>query len=469
MSGKRLGISLFVLDMLLIVPALYIAAYMRSTLPFGIPLSPEAITVPLQVYAITLVSWGFSLTLLGAYDPKRVLRWYEDATRVIAASSIAVILMAGALYFTIRELSRLQFAYSFVLIVGALLSYRAALRITYRLGGWSRPGWGRRILVLGSGELANRVVQVILDHSRWGYQLVGLAADGNATEATPPPPIRYLGDTSDLRQLVSRFQIDEVWAAMPLTEYGRLERIVTELEDLPVRLEVVPDFTKVALVRARTQTIGGLPLIGLRDPVIVGPPRLVKRVFDVVLSAVLLILLAPVMLLIGASIRLGSAGPALFAQKRLGENGRLFDMLKFRTMVDGADQKIEAMLKHDEKGNVIHKLPDDPRVTPLGRFLRGYSLDELPQLLNVLKGDMSLVGPRPEMPWLVERYQPWQRKRFAVPQGITGWWQINGRSDKPMHLHTEDDLFYVYNYSIWLDLWILLRTPFAVLRGRGAY
>ncbi len=159
----------------------------------------------------------------------------------------------------------------------------------------------------------------------------------------------------------------------------------------------------------------------------------------------------------------------LFRQQRVGENGRLFTMYKFRSMVVNAEELQEQVNEVDEEGHIIHKKPNDPRVTRVGRFIRRYSLDELPQLFNVLKGDMSLVGPRPELPWLVEKYEPWQRKRFAVPQGITGWWQVNGRSDKPMHLHTEDDLFYIQNYSLWLDLLILWKTVWVVLRGKGAY
>ncbi len=150
------------------------------------------------------------------------------------------------------------------------------------------------------------------------------------------------------------------------------------------------------------------------------------------------------MAIIALLIRLDSPGPVLFRQKRVGENGRLFDMLKFRTMVADAESAAgSGPGRRTTDGQVIHKHKDDPRVTRVGRFLRRYSLDELPQFFNVLRGEMSLVGPRPELPWLVDRYEPWQRKRFAVPQGITGWWQVNGRSDKPMHLHTEDDLYYV--------------------------
>jgi lipopolysaccharide/colanic/teichoic acid biosynthesis glycosyltransferase len=154
---------------------------------------------------------------------------------------------------------------------------------------------------------------------------------------------------------------------------------------------------------------------------------------------------------------------------RVGENGGKFRMIKFRTMLVGAEKMQHMVEKLDPDGNLIYKTPDDPRVTRVGRFLRRTSLDELPQLFNVFKGEMSLVGPRPEMPELVEKYDLWQRKRFAVPQGMTGWWQINGRSDKPMHLHTEEDLYYVQHYSIWLDLQILVMTLWVVLRGKGAY
>jgi len=153
----------------------------------------------------------------------------------------------------------------------------------------------------------------------------------------------------------------------------------------------------------------------------------------------------------------------------MGENGRTFKMFKFRSMVANADSLQPVVSQNDQQGQQIYKTRDDPRITRLGRWLRRASLDELPQLINVLKGEMSLVGPRPEMPWLVSCYEPWQRKRFAVPPGITGWWQVNGRSDEPMHLHTEDDLYYIQHYSLLLDLRILWRTVAVVVKGEGAY
>jgi lipopolysaccharide/colanic/teichoic acid biosynthesis glycosyltransferase len=175
------------------------------------------------------------------------------------------------------------------------------------------------------------------------------------------------------------------------------------------------------------------------------------------------------MLLIAILIKLESPGPVFFKQERVGEHGKPFKMIKFRSMYQDADRRWQEVARRDEQGRLLHKPTRDPRITPLGQKLRRTSLDELPQLFNVLLGEMSLVGPRPEMPYIVAEYESWQWQRFRVPPGMTGWWQINGRSDKPMHLHTEEDLYYVQNYSFWLDIQIILKTIVVVLRGQGAY
>jgi exopolysaccharide biosynthesis polyprenyl glycosylphosphotransferase len=197
--------------------------------------------------------------------------------------------------------------------------------------------------------------------------------------------------------------------------------------------------------------------------------RMLKRVFDISIGGIGLLLASPILALVALAIVLEDGHPVFFRQKRAGENGRVFEMLKFRTMIRDAEKMRSEVEYVDADGNLIHKSKNDPRVTRIGRFLRRFSLDELPQLFNILAGTMSLVGPRPEMPYLVEKYQPWQRKRFAVPPGLTGWWQVNGRSDRPMHLHSEDDLYYIQNFSIWLDIQILVRTIWVVLIGKGSY
>lgn len=197
--------------------------------------------------------------------------------------------------------------------------------------------------------------------------------------------------------------------------------------------------------------------------------RFFKRAFDLLVGTFLLITLSPALLMIALLVRRSSPGPALFRQQRLGKHGVLFPMIKFRSMHVDAEERWQEVSQRDEQGHLIHKTSSDPRVTPLGRLIRRTSIDELPQLINVLRGEMSLVGPRPEMPYMVSEYAPWQLERFDVTPGITGWWQINGRSDRLMHLHTEDDIYYIRNYSFWLDIKILWKTIGVVTRSDGAF
>jgi exopolysaccharide biosynthesis polyprenyl glycosylphosphotransferase len=197
--------------------------------------------------------------------------------------------------------------------------------------------------------------------------------------------------------------------------------------------------------------------------------RVIKRAFDITVSGLLILMALPVLAIVALAIKLTSPGPVLFLQERVGENGRLFKIYKFRSMVVDAEKLQDSVNETDSEGHTIHKRRNDPRVTGIGRIIRKTSLDELPQLFNVLKGEMSLVGPRPELPWLVAQYEDWQYQRFNVPQGITGWWQINGRSDKPCHLNTDQDIYYVRHYSLWLDIKILALTLPALLKGKGAF
>jgi len=322
-------------------------------------------------------------------------------------------------------------------------------------------------LIIGAGKVGQMLARHLhaagSDLTVIGYLDDDLDKQGHLYEGIP-----VLGGTDQAAGLVGNASIDEVLLALPLRAHRNLEALVMLLQTMPVRVRVVPDFFDLTFFRATIEDFSGIPLIGLRDPAIDEVDRLIKRMLDLALSTVGIVLAAPVMLVLAIAIRLDSPGPALFRQQRVGENGKLFTIYKFRSMTVDAEARQQEVLQTDGE-QVLHKRPDDPRVTRVGRFIRRTSLDELPQLFNVLKGEMSLVGPRPELPWLVERYESWQRKRLAVPPGITGWWQINGRSDRPMHLNTEDDLYYIQHYSPLMDLRILWRTIGAVLRGRGAY
>ncbi len=465
----RLSKQLFVADLLLIPVGLAIASWLRVILPFGQELPPSAASLPLLVYLAATLCWSISLVLNGAYDPQRVLRWHNEAARVILSGLLATVLLAGFLYLTFRDISRLQFGYFLFIALFLLLGYRAFLRIGYRASGRVRPGSRNNILILGAGDLGGRIARTLRDRSRWGYSMAGFLDDDKSKQGVLVEGYQVLGTILDVGVVSRERNVDEVWVALPIWAVDRLSLILNELERLPVRVKIVPDYFSLALVQAKAEVLDGIPIIGLREPVIEGFPRVIKRAFDILVGSLLILFTIPILLIIAIAIRFDSPGPIIFKQPRVGENNRIFQMIKFRTMLPDAEEKQEDVIQETEDGQIIHKHVDDPRVTSVGRFLRRYSLDELPQIFNVLKGDMSLVGPRPEMPWLVDRYDSWQRKRFAVPQGITGWWQITGRSDKPMHLHTEDDLYYVYNYSLWLDIQILLRTPLVVLRGKGAF
>jgi exopolysaccharide biosynthesis polyprenyl glycosylphosphotransferase len=259
-----------------------------------------------------------------------------------------------------------------------------------------------------------------------------------------------LGPISNLADLVKAGQIHEVIFALPPAQHSSLRAMVISLQTLPVNLRMVPNVFDLVFIRAFVEEFAGIPIIGLREPALEGPARLIKRLFDLAMSALLLLVFLPLMLGIALLIKLDSPGPVFFRQQRVGERGRLFWMYKFRSMVEEAAQAETQFLQLTANGEAFFaKTPQDLRITRPGQFLRRTSLDELPQLFNVLKGEMSLVGPRPEIPWLMESHETWQCKRFAVPQGMTGWWQVNGRMKRAdPQQRVEDDLFYIRNYCL---------------------
>jgi exopolysaccharide biosynthesis polyprenyl glycosylphosphotransferase len=317
-----------------------------------------------------------------------------------------------------------------------------------------------RVLIVGAGALGRQVGAQLRERAWLGLELVGYVDDESQAGLT-------LGTLKELELLCVDRRVDVVIVTLPLEEHGELALLLERIHELPIQIKLMPDLYPLAYLYSRLEMFGGMPLIGLTEPVISPWEAAVKRAMDIVISLALLVLCAPLMLFIAVSIWVTSPGSIIFSHERVGEDGKIFRMHKFRTMVEGAEQMLLEEAEQDE--TLLVKRSDDPRVTPFGRWLRRFSLDELPNLWNVIRGDMSIVGPRPEVPYIVERYEPWQRKRLVVPQGITGWWQINGRSDKPMLYHTEDDLYYIRNFSLLLDLEILWKTFWVVVRGKGAY
>jgi exopolysaccharide biosynthesis polyprenyl glycosylphosphotransferase len=422
--------------------------------------------LPSLLFLLFPIVWVALLTSASVYDLRRNYRVADELTSLTYGSLIAAVCLMGMLYVSYREVSRLLFI-SFAGVTYLLTTtWRVIVRLLIR-SGLIQGLQTRRVVIVGAGEMGYDLCKRIMDNPNLGLKLVGFLDDKFGKDSSQTVDI--LGNLDDLPGVIDRYAIDDVVLALPLGDQDRVNVLVPELHNLPVKVWVIPSYFALALYKADVADFAGIMMLDLRAPALNEYQRLSKRIFDLLVTIISLPVSLPLMVLITIAIRLDSRGQVIFHQQRVGENGCLFMMYKFRTMVENADELRHLVEYIDDKGNLIHKSQDDPRVTRVGRLLRSTSMDELPQLFNVLKGDMSLVGPRPELPYLVKRYETWQRKRFAVPQGITGWWQVNGRSDKPMHLHTEDDLFYVQNYSLWLDLQILLKTIWVALTRRGAF
>ncbi len=466
--SNRFILFLFLADILFTELALYLAERTRDVIPVGRE-SVGMSFLDLSIMLAVALFWAFFLRLFGAYDPRRLSGFVDEGRAVLLGTMAGMLALASFFYlFNVEFRSRILFTYFIAIDLALLLNYRLAARYIVRsliAGGYT----ARRVVLVGATKVGRELAYIIRSQPWCGLVVVGFVDDDPILEQVDVEGFQLLGDTNQLPHLIASHSVDDVIVALSSRDHEKIAEIVLSLQTHPVRVRVVPDLFEMVSVRAQVEDFWGVPLIGLRDPVITGFDRAFKRAFDLIISSILLLLLGPVMLLIAQAIKLDSHGPALFRQRRVGENGRLFWMYKFRTMVDGADKLIPTLEEKGVYANGVYKVKEDPRVTRVGHVLRRMSADELPQLFNVLRGEMSLVGPRPEQPWIVDRYEPWQRKRLSVMPGMTGWWQVNGRSDRPMFLNTEYDLYYIQNYSPILDLVILWKTIWVVLKGKGAF
>jgi exopolysaccharide biosynthesis polyprenyl glycosylphosphotransferase len=416
------------------------------------------------VFLLLAVIWPVLLHKFDVYRWRFAIGYAQTTLRVVTAVVVATVALTAAVYLTYQVIPRILLSYFVVIDAALLVGSRLVAARFVRASGLL----AQRAVVVGSNPTAQHLASSV---SRSWYSMmkvVGMVeADGSSPGASKGR-FPTLGRADDLELIVQEQAIDVVLIALPFYERTRLVGLVRSLQALDVEVGVVPDNLDIALTGPVAE-VGGVPVLSPVGPAMSRGSRLIKRAFDITVASLALLVLSPLMLAIAVAIWLDSPGNPVFCQMRVGQSGRLFGMFKFRSMYVDADARLEAVAKTTPDGKVVHKLPEDPRVTRMGRLIRRTSLDELPQLVNVVLGQMSLVGPRPELPFIVQHYEPWQWARFSVPQGMTGWWQINGRSERLMHLHTEDDLYYISNYSFWLDLRIIWRTAFVVLGKRGAY
>jgi exopolysaccharide biosynthesis polyprenyl glycosylphosphotransferase len=453
-------------DALLIVLSLYIIGELRPLLP-GKSIMAESVAPKPLLYPLTVILWHVHFAVTGVYDLRKIPSFSSQWIALTIAYILGVMIFGGLLYFTFRDVSRMLALYFCGFSYLALTMERAV--VVGLLRKFRNAGKPAKVLIIGATDSGIRIALTMLERHRSVYNIVGFV-DNDPSEYGLLPS-SFLGKIEDVPRLVQKKEIEIVVVALPDARTAEVEDLVISLDALPVRVYLAPDMLNLAMIHAEVENFGDLIVVGVREPMIQGPRRVAKRILDLVVSSICLLVFWPVMLIIWVAIKIDSPGPALYKPERVGENGRKFTMLKFRTMYVDADKRVQQVKQKDEYGREveIYKTDDDPRVTRVGRFLRKTSLDELPQLFNVFKGEMSLVGPRPEQPFITEKYEHWQWQRLAVPPGVTGWWQVSGRSDLPLHLNTQYDLYYVRNYSLSLDLKILLKTIVVVLKGKGAY
>jgi exopolysaccharide biosynthesis polyprenyl glycosylphosphotransferase len=434
--------------------------------PFATFQSKTAIFV-----ALTLVIFF----LRGLYRLPRTIGFLDEAQILVGGVTTA---MAGVILtaFLARFVpSRLVFIYAWGVAILLLLARRLLTR-WIRRWLWSREIGVDRVLIVGAGETGRRLMQAMVGLPALGYRVVGfvddeMTGDGLAV-ATENGVTRTerLGATDEVGDVVARYGVDEVIIALPADAHERALAIIDHCRQSAVTFKVVPDLLQLSLDRVDFGEVAGMPLIGLKDASIRGTNRIAKRAIDVAIALLVLTVMALPMALIALLIRRDSPGPILFRQQRVGRNGELFTCLKFRCMIANADEQRAELIRASQGSDPrLFKLPDDPRLTSVGKHLRRWSLDELPQFVNVLRGEMSVVGPRPPLPEEVASYDDWHHQRLLVTPGLTGLWQINGRSNLTFDEMVRLDLYYAEHWSPWLDFKIVMRTAPAIVTQRGAY
>lgn len=469
-SNRRTVWLLILSDVVLINLALIGAYWMRYELRWFAEVGFDADLSEYVWFAVILsILLPITFRLDGVYNARRGESWFDLMYAVVNATAKGTIVLL-ALTFGFRPLvySRLLFLEAAVLIVFLIgLSRLVKGFFEARL---RRRGIGvDRVLIVGGGEVGRTVIRTVVARPELGYQIVGLVDDnpdkGNANIGR----VKGLGGLDRLAEVVDSEAVDQVIITLPWMYHRKIMSIVHECERKRVEARIVPDLFQMSLSRVDVDDLGGIPLIGVRKMAIGRWQRALKRVMDVVLASVGAILLFPLMAVTALVIRLDSSGPAVFRQVRVGKGGRQFWCYKFRSMYEGAENERERLKAFSDRDGPVFKIRDDPRRTRVGRWLRRTSLDELPQFYNVLRGEMSLVGPRPPLPDEVEQYEVWQMRRLEVAPGITGMWQVSGRSDLTFDEQCLLDIYYIENWSPSLDIKIMLRTVPKVFTGDGAY
>ena len=423
--------------------------------------------LPMLIFWVLL--WLLMLSMNGAYKSFRVFTFFE-LVRVIVRAAFFSALGFGALCFLLRMqfVGRIFFVIYVSLAAIALILEKWAIALIAK--EVRRRGHSiYHVLIVGTGQRAGKFIKILKSHPEWGLKIIGLIDDDESLVGKTFHGEKVIGDLNSMPRLLEEKVIDNVIFIVPRKWLDRIQETIALCELQGVKTSISADLFDLKIAHARQMDVEGIPLISFDTTPAEEWELFVKRTIDVVASAIGLVVLLPLFLIVAVLIKLTSPGPLFFMQKRVTLNNRKFVLYKFRSMDNGAEKKREALSKLNEIKGPVFKIKDDPRITPLGKFLRKTSIDELPQLFNILMGDMSIVGPRALFVKEVAKFELWQRRRQSMRSGLTCLWAIRGRSNINFEDWMELDLEYIDNWSLWLDLEVLIKTVPVVLFGIGAH
>ena len=460
------AISLVINDLIMVALSFYLAYWLRQliAIPPPVEISPFIDYVGMMtIQVITMLILYFFSRL---YDVKRSMPRLDEFYRIFAATSIGTVITIASTTFLFKntalelDFPRAMVIYAWLLTVVLVTAGRTLLVL---VRNWLRRRglWSDRLLIVGTGDVGRMILQKVRQMPRLGYEVVGFI-DGDDPSVKEIMGVPVLGGVDDIPELIKEHEIEEVIIGRPELAHQEVLAIISRCERGQVGIKIFPDLFQIIATELSIGDLGGLPLLTVRDVALRGWKLTLKRTVDLLGSAVGLVFLSPVLMLVAVIIKLDSPGPVFYAQERMGLDANPFWCLKFRSMRTDAEK--------DGPGWTVES---DPRVTRLGRLIRRLSIDELPQLINVFVGDMSLVGPRPERPVYVNQFRrsiPRYMDRHREKAGLTGWAQVNGlRGDTSIAERTKYDLWYIENWSLWLDFKIILRTFFSLFGSRHAY
>jgi len=466
-SEAFFSIMLIPIDALMIILGFISAYYWRKY--HGDIVSFWEFNEYIRFIIILLPAWIGIFAIQGLYNIKKSRQGIDEFFNIILGVTMGIMLVVAWIFLSRTYFfSRLIIIYAWVMAIVLVFIARNIVRFIQRYLYRYNIGV-RNLILVGNNEITYSIIKFLQNNRNYGYKVIGIVEAHDKPTSKDKNYFKIIGSIENFDKITKNYQIDEMIITDPKISDETMLYLMQISEEKKITFRQTPNLFEVKTSNVDVSTLAGIPIVEFKKTPLDGWGKIIKRIADIVFSIIALTLLSPILLIVAIIIKITSPGSVLFKQKRINPDGE-FIFLKFRSMRDGAEKEHNKLIK--KHGNMF-KLTNDPRITPFGKFIRKTSIDELPQFWNVLKGDMSLVGPRPPMPEEVDKYNAWQKKRLVIKPGITGLWQITGRSLANSDLTFEDwvrvDIYYIENWSLWLDIKIILKTIQVVIVGKGAY